>query len=371
MSAQNRRSGLGHELTIGFVRRCFSSGGGAEAYLGRLATGVATHGLATTLYTSAEWPAADWKFGAIERIGGGSATAFADVLAQKTRPPGEVLFSLERVWGCDVYRAGDGVHRAWLERRNEFAGAFQKLSRLLNRKHSATLALEESLFAKQGARRTITNSRMVKEEIVKHYGYPAERIEVVYNGMPLETFERAAEDRAATRANLGLAESDIAVLFAGSGWERKGLGFAIEAVERQDKAVRFLVAGRGESRRFNAPRAQFLGVVHEMASLYHAADIFLLPTLYDPFSNACLEALAAGKPVITTRANGFSEIIDNGRHGTILDNPGDVNAISDALEYWSDPERRVQARIDNFALAAQFDISRNVEETLKVLSSLR
>jgi UDP-glucose:(heptosyl)LPS alpha-1,3-glucosyltransferase len=105
-----------------------------------------------------------------------------------------------------------------------------------------------------------------------------------------------------------------------------------------------------------------------MPSLYLAADIFLLPTLYDPFSNACLEALAAGRPVVTTRANGFSEIIEDGRHGTVVERADDVGAISSALEFWSDPARRAQAQIDNLALATQFDISRNVNETLSVLN---
>jgi UDP-glucose:(heptosyl)LPS alpha-1,3-glucosyltransferase len=159
------------------------------------------------------------------------------------------------------------------------------------------------------------------------------------------------------------------VLFAGSGWERKGLRFAIEAVERQDARVRFLVAGRGEPGKFPAARARFLGVVREMASLYHAADIFLLPTIYDPFSNACLEALAAGRPVITTRANGFSEIMENGKQGSIVEDPGDVEALAAALQFWSDPARRAQAQVDNLALAAQFDISRNVAETLQILEA--
>jgi UDP-glucose:(heptosyl)LPS alpha-1,3-glucosyltransferase len=104
-----------------------------------------------------------------------------------------------------------------------------------------------------------------------------------------------------------------------------------------------------------------------MPSLYLAADIFLLPTLYDPFSNACLEALAAGRPVITTRANGFSEIIENGRHGTVVERADDIEGIRNALEFWGDSERRAQAQIDNLALATQFDISRNVGETLRVL----
>jgi UDP-glucose:(heptosyl)LPS alpha-1,3-glucosyltransferase len=107
-----------------------------------------------------------------------------------------------------------------------------------------------------------------------------------------------------------------------------------------------------------------------MPSLYTAADIFLLPTIYDPFSNACLEALAAGRPVITTRGNGFSEIIESGRHGTVIDDPRNIDAISEALGFWSDPARRAQARLDNLALAAQFDISANVARTLQILTEV-
>ena len=354
-------------LTIGIVRRGFSSGGGAEIYLQRLAGGIAAAGHRISLFTAAEWPVEEWNFGPIVRVGASTALGFADELEKIARQHCDVLLSLERVWRCDVYRAGDGVHRAWLERRNEIAGPLQKLSRFFNRKHSSALALEESLFAKGGAGRVIANSRMVKEEIARIYGFPAEKIDVVYNGVPLDLLQRDALDRARTREAFGLREEDVAVLFAGSGWERKGLRFTIEAVERQSANTKLLVAGRGESRKFSSPRARFLGVVREMASLYHAADIFLLPTLYDPFSNACLEALAAGRPVITTRANGFSEIMENGRHGTVVKDPRDVAAIGTALEFWSDPARRAQAQIDNLALAAQFDISRNVAETLKVL----
>lgn len=367
MSSQNRPSGTGHELTIGIVRRGFSSGGGAEAYLQRLATGIAQAGHRVALFTAFDWPKENWSLGPIIRVNGGTALAFADQLEKISRQNCDVLLSLERVWRCDVYRAGDGVHRAWLERRDEISSSLQKFGRLFNRKHSAALSLEESLFAKQGARHVIANSRMVKEEIVRFYGYPDGKIEVVYNGVPLESIRREEPDRAKMREAFGLAADDIAVLFAGSGWERKGLRFAVEAIERQDSRMKLLVAGRGEDRNLSWSRVKFLGVVRDMPSLYHSADIFLLPTIYDPFSNACLEALAAGLPVITTRANGFSEIIENGRHGTVIDRALDIEAISDALQFWSEPARRLQARIDNRALAAQFDISRNVAQTLAIL----
>jgi UDP-glucose:(heptosyl)LPS alpha-1,3-glucosyltransferase len=104
-----------------------------------------------------------------------------------------------------------------------------------------------------------------------------------------------------------------------------------------------------------------------MPALYAAADIFLLPTIYDPFSNACLEALAAGLPIITTHANGFSEIIETGVHGAVIDDPRNTQALHEALLFWSDPARREQARDPILALAKRFDISANVERTLEIL----
>ncbi|MFN2623886.1 MAG: glycosyltransferase family 4 protein [Chthoniobacterales bacterium] len=357
MASNYRQSGS--DLTIGFVRRGYSSGG-AEAYLKRLAAGVAATGRGVVLFTAGDWPSEEWSFGPIVQLKAKSAIAFADELEKISREKCDVLMSLERVWRCDVYRAGDGVHRGWLRRRAEIGGRLQRFSRFFNRKHSAALDLEESLFGNRRARRVIANSRMVQDEIASFHGYPADRIDVVYNGVPLELFRDGGE-RAPTH-------DEIAVLFAGSGWERKGLQFAIDAVETQKGKMKLLVAGRGETGKFSSSRTEFLGIVRDMPALYRSADIFLLPTIYDPFSNACLEALASGLPVITTKGNGFSEIIENGRHGTVVDDPRNVDALSDALQFWSDPARRQQARTDNRARAAQFDISTNVAKTLQIVT---
>jgi UDP-glucose:(heptosyl)LPS alpha-1,3-glucosyltransferase len=78
-------------------------------------------------------------------------------------------------------------------------------------------------------------------------------------------------------------------------------------------------------------RVTFLGGMQDVADLYAAADVFVLPTLYDPFSNACLEAMAAGLPVITSRANGASELIEEGVEGFVLDDPTDAGAIAKAI----------------------------------------
>src|SRR5438046_10150095 len=125
--------------------------------------------------------------------------------------------------------------------------------------------------------------------------------------------------------------------------------------------MRLLFAGRGNHRSYKSNRVQFLGEVLDLARIYAAADIFILPTIYDPFSNACLEALACGLPVITTRANGFSEILEDGVHGSIIDFANDLVGLRDAMQLWSDPARRVTGRPTNRQCAAQLAIYRTAQ----------
>jgi UDP-glucose:(heptosyl)LPS alpha-1,3-glucosyltransferase len=368
---------MSRTLKIVFVRRGYSPSGGAEAYLKRLARGVTKAGHDAQLVSTNDWPDAEWPFGSITHLRAKSPIGFASELEQiRTEFRCDVLFSLERVWTCDVYRAGDGVHRAWLDRRQKFELPLKRFVRGLSRKHRDLLRLEQSLFVNRNTRRVIAASQMIKDEIVNLYGYPADNIDIVRNGVPVEKFRFDPELREKSREELNLKPDQTVLLFAGSGWERKGLLFAIEAAALcGDRKTRLLVAGRGNARLYKtkSPRfwreesVQFLGEVADMLRVYAAADIFILPTIYDPFSNACLEALACGFPVITTHSNGFSEIIEDGVHGSIIEHPGDLLALRDAIRLWSDPSRRAAARSTNTQLAAQFDISRNIDETLAVL----
>ncbi len=367
-------------LSIAFVRRGYSPTGGAEAYLKRLARGVIEAGHDVQLVATTDWPDGEWPFGSIAHLRSKSPVEFASELERmRAQFPFDVLFSLERVWSCDVYRAGDGVHRAWLERRRKFELPLKRFVRSLSSKHQDLLRLEQSLFSGGNTKRVIAASQMVKDEIINLYGYPAAKIDIVRNGVPLEKFRFDPELREKSREELNLKPDQIALLFAGTGWERKGLLFAIEAAALcKDRKMRLLVAGRGNARLYKTRRlrfwseepVQFLGEVADMLRVYAAADIFILPTIYDPFSNACLEALACGLPVITTRSNGFSEIIENGVQGSIVDHAGDLLALRDAIRLWSDPSRRAAARSTNSQLAAQFDISQNINETLAVLCSV-
>lgn len=356
-------------MKIGLVRRGYSASGGAETYLKRLAQGVCAAGHEAHLICTTAWPPNEWSFGPVTHLPGKTPTQFADAFEQaRAGLDLDVVLSLERVWQCDVFRAGDGVHRAWLQRRAHYNSALKKVRWIFNRKHRAILRLEESLLCHGGARRVITNSRLIKEEITWLYGYPSAEIDLIYNGVPVSEFAEANQARAAARAANGIADDDIIVLFAGSGWSRKGLRFALAAVEAcAIPKMRFLVAGKGNAGLYSGRRAEFLGEISDLPSLYAAADIFLLPTIYDPFSNACLEALAAGLPVITTETNGFYEIIEDKKHGSVIPDAADVVAFRDALQFWSDPNRRAEARPLIQQHAAQYNIAKNVEATLQIL----
>ncbi len=366
------------KIRIAFARRGYSRSGGAEAYLKRLADGVVKAGHEVQLVTTKEWPEDQWPFGSLKRLTATSAIGFADELEQiRPQLQCDVLFSLERVWSCDVYRAGDGVHRAWLARRAKFEVPLKRFVRGVSRKHHDLLQLEESLFEKRQAGRVIAASQMVVREITSFYGYPENQIDVVRNGVPLDKFKFPSEFREKSRTQLNLKQDDVALVFAGSGWDRKGLLFAIEGMALcKNKKMRLLVAGRGDASRYKTTRLafwredpiQFLGELADLATIYAAADIFILPTIYDPFSNACLEALASGLPVITTRSNGLSEIIEEGVHGSIVENPANLIGLRDAIRFWSDPSRRAAAKRNNIERASHFDISKNVAQTLEILT---
>jgi UDP-glucose:(heptosyl)LPS alpha-1,3-glucosyltransferase len=347
---------------IGLVRRGYSATGGAEAYLLRLASALHARGYRPTLYAGRDWPEERWPFGPLVRLESRQPFEFARAF-QQARRAGQVVLSLDRVPGCDVFRAGDGVHAAWLQRRSRFESVWRRRFRFLNLKHAALLGLEQEVF--KTARAAIANSRMVAKEIFHWHGFPKERIHIVPNGIGLGV-PRVSRQEA--RKRLEIPERSFCILFIGTGWERKGLRFAIEAVESLSGEVLLLVAGRGDANHYRSPCVRFLGTVEDLPSLFGAADVFTLPTIYDPFSNACLEATAAGLPVVTTTANGFSEILTTGVHGDIVE-PGDVVALARALEAWKSRDLEKTAGACRL-LAESYSIERNVQATLDVLKTL-
>ena len=356
---------------IALVRRGFSPTGGAEKFLVRFASEARKRGRRVILVTDRPWPESSRQGLEQTVLPGRSVWTFAKSVERWRGSWNGLLFSLERLFSADCYRAGDGVYAAWMQRRREFDPLTHVLLRKISFKHFHLLKLEKCCFSSARTGAVIVNSRMVAAEIEKTFGYPREKIHLVRNGLPAD-FMKGAPDKARARRELGLSQDGFVAAFAGTGWKRKGLRFAAAAMKSANiPGARLVVAGRGKQAAHLGADTVFLGPVPDVRPLLSAADVFILPTVYDPFSNACLEALAAGLPVITTAANGCSEVLRDGLNGSVVERPDDIKAMTGALRYWADGSRASAASTDCRAVADECSLEQNVTRTLEVLESVR
>jgi UDP-glucose:(heptosyl)LPS alpha-1,3-glucosyltransferase len=275
----------------------------------------------------------------------------------------DLVQSHERIPGCDIYRAGDGVHATWLELRNR---PFDRLAPW----HRYTLAAEAEMFRHPGLRAVICNSRMVKDDIARRFGLADEKLQVIYNGVDLDAFHpRLREEHGrALREKVGAGETAPVLLFVGSGYERKGLPTLLHALSRMSRRDAWLwVVGRDKDESLMRKLAQtlgvddrvlFLGAQADVKPFYGAADVFALPTLYDPFPNAALEALACGLPLVTTTTCGAAELITPA-NGSVI-GAGDAVALALSLDSlcsrapaMRDAARASVAHLDLAQMAAQ------------------
>jgi UDP-glucose:(heptosyl)LPS alpha-1,3-glucosyltransferase len=219
-------------------------------------------------------------------------------------------------------------------------GAFPR-----ERPHGGLASLDYGLYARtmswigrrfyRRARGTVVAiSEAVKHDLVAFEGAAPERVVVVPNGVDVDRFHPVNRDqhRVEMRERLGLDDSDIAVLFVGNSWGRKGLRTAIEAIGGPGQAnVRLVVVGVGEPAAFVegqsaevVDRIIFAGAEPGGVERYYAsADVFLLPTVYEPFGLVILEALASGLPTIVSACAGASEWLEDGVHAVLLRDPSD------------------------------------------------
>ena len=341
------------KLRLAIVRQRYNAFGGAERFISRALPALERAGAEVTLISrKAEgWGARrtlrvdpfhigkvwrDWSFARAAR-------------AAWRREGFDLVQSHERIPGCDVYRAGDGVHRRWLEIRAKAGTPLERLGIRMNPYHRYVVGAERELFEHPRLRAVICNSRMVSEEIRRGFRITPDKLHVIYSGIDTEHFHPRlrADLRGATRAELGCQPRDTLFLFVGSGFARKGLAAAIEAIKRANNASFWLVVvGTDRERdRFAAQaaplgdRVRFVGGKQDVRPLYAAADCLILPSRYDPFPNTVLESFAMGLPAIVSSHCGAAEIIERGVNGWVCE-PDDAPGIAALMKEADDAIRR-------------------------------
>lgn len=350
-------------MKLALVRQTYTPFGGAERFVERAMAALAAQGIDVGI-VARRWngtgrpvqSCAPFYLGRTWRDAG-FARCVQRVIASGAF---DLVQSHERIPGCHIYRAGDGVHATWLELRNAARGPWAALGSRLSPWHRYTLDAEAQLYRHPNLRAVICNSAMVGNDIVGRFGVPADNVHVIYNGVDLGHFHPGLRDqhRARLRAERGIAETAPVILFVGSGFERKGVPALLRALaalprrdarlwvigrDRQQAAMRRLADDLGV-----ATRVDFFGGQADVRPYYGAADVFCLPTLYDPMPNAALEALACGLPALVSTTCGAAEIVTSGVNGEVCA-ARDVAALAAALE-------RLCAESGQYAAAARASV---------------
>ncbi|ORM62554.1 glycosyl transferase family 1 [Pantoea rodasii] len=332
------------KLRLAIVRQKYRPDGGAERFISRALEALDSEQLDLNIITRS-WqgtPNPAWhlhicnptKFGRVSRERGFARAARECWEREKF----DIVQSHERIAGCDIFRAGDGVHRVWLEQRARIVSPWQRLSASLSPYHRYVLNAEAEMFNAASLKAVICNSEMVKQDILRHFTLDAGKIHVIHNAIDSQRFQPATEaQRHTMRQQLTLPQDATVMIYVGSGFERKGLKAAIEALANSDRYL--VVVGQDKqlsryqqlANQLNClDRLRFVGVQQDVQPYYHAADALLLPTLYDPFPNVVLEAMACGLAVITSTGCGGAEFIRAGQEGFVCD-ALDIKALNDAI----------------------------------------
>lgn len=343
-------------MKIALVRQRYTAFGGAERFVARAIETLRSRGAAVTLVTR-QWTEQGHDrdqalvcnpiyFGSVWRDWG-----FSRCVCHALRENHfDLVQSHERIPCCDIYRAGDGVHREWLKQRQRTLGFLGRVGVWLNPYHHYVRMAERRLFASPQLKAVICNSQMVKAEIQHYFGVADTKLHVIYSGVDTQRFQPKIREthRAAMRAGLGIPDSATLFLFVGSGFERKGVAAILAAMALLPPDAHLVIVGKDKKQeKFEAlarehglgQRARFLGGQKDVIPFYAAADALVLPTLYDPFPNAALEAMACGLPIVTSHKSGAAEFVRQGENGYVCD-ALDVPTLAGYMQQLLSPDLR-------------------------------
>ena len=287
---------------------------------------------------------------------------------------------------CDVYQPRGGTYPEAVIRnaasyRNKFIEYYKRMTAFANVRRTILWRAERKLCSGEDGPVIAALSNYVAEQFKKHYKTSGRRIVVIPNGVKTNRKIDPAElkkKRSQILSEFGIknTEKPVLFLFVANNFRLKGLSVLLDAIYRGTRkkiggSFFLMVAGRDNSRKYMASakrlgiegQVRFLGYVRDIEKITAISDVAVLPTFYDPSSRFILEAVAAGKPVITTRYNGASELLTDYRHGRIIDEPEDIEALAEGIVYFTNK--------DNIANASEAITADNLKEKISINSAVR
>jgi UDP-glucose:(heptosyl)LPS alpha-1,3-glucosyltransferase len=359
-------------VRVALLKRDFSLSGGLEKYTTKIYEALSAKGHTVSILSSGRSSLAGVISVSPKIIPSFLSMVCFDVCSRfwLRKNPQDIVLGMDRHFlPLTHYRAGNGCHAAFLERRKREAPWWKKTFLFLNPLHALTL-LSEKRTVLSPTTTIICNSHLVRNEMLRFYPKAdPKRIVVVHNGVEWEVMESQF-----------IEKKDLLVphiLFVGHEWERKGLDRILKALSLiKEKKFSFTAVGKERRPEYFERMKDQLDLSHSVSlipkaqktiPLYQAASIMVIPSRYDPFANVTLEALAMGLYVITTKANGGGEVI-TAENGVVLEEEASAEdfakALCDAFEKIQDPSlpRRIRDSVK------KHDFSYRLEELVFVLT---
>lgn len=269
----------------------------------------------------------------------------ANVRRYLKKQDSDIVFGLDRTRFQTHLRAGNGVHRVFLDRRKLTSSLFKKITIPLNPLHRLILSIEKHAFENPKLESLFTNSNMVKNEILSLYKIDEKRVHVVHNGVEWyemqKDFDAWLEKKAKVASSLHLDPTDYHFLFIGNDYKRKGLDVLLHAFSKlKSKDVHLSIIGKdkniktyiGLAEKLNiSSKVSFYGQQSNVRRFFQLCDCIVIPSYYDPFANVTIEALAMGLYVISSPYNGGHEILTK-ETGVTIPSLEDPALLTKAME---------------------------------------
>ena len=267
----------------------------------------------------------------------------------------DLIHAMSPCYAADVYEPRGGtmietVLRNVAVRPTAIGRAVKSALAQLNQKQRMLLRAERRLLRRKPAPVVVALSQYVVRQLDEHYGVNGEKVRLIFNGVdPVESGpETRRRHRREVRASFSVPDQAYVLLLVAHNFKLKGLAQALEALADLAGSTEanpiLLIVGRGRPARYRRQaerlgvlkQVRFVGDTERVAAFYHAADVLVHPTFYDPCSRVVLEALSAGLPCVTTQWNGAAEFMTDGKHGFVVDSPHNIDALTRALRRLSE-----------------------------------
>ena len=365
-------------MKIAIIRRKFTAFGGAENFILRASSGLSQLGI-NFFIISELWKRNSHNSKNIHWIEAKSHGFFRFTKFIRFQKSVRKIIALnnfdliqshERLTGVDIYRLGDGIHAAWIDRLKEISPWYKKAWLSIDPYHQKIIRIEKEMSEDENLF-YVANSDLVKKELYKYYKVPESRIKVIENGIDTGSFHPASPSKKeASKKQLALNPKFPVVLFVGSGFERKGAFEIVEAIKLLPKFQAIIV---GQDKKIDQLRVLahghnilVTGPQDNIQKYLDAADIFCLPSLYDSLPNAALEALCSGLPIVLTKDVGLAPHIKKNLAGVICKK--DKLSIADALiKAW---EKRKLFSKNALKAAKAFEIKNKNKEWFHLYNEL-